>query len=75
MLTFGIWCGIFIPAYGAIQSYTVDSATLHLWHLDDMVQSQAVMAATNNTFLMIAVAITAIAAANWLAPRTQQQKH
>jgi DHA2 family multidrug resistance protein len=38
-------------------------------NLSDMVQSQAVMLATNHVFFLLAVTLAAVAAGVWLSPR------
>jgi len=47
------------------------SATQALQSLSDTVQSQAVMVATNQVFLALAVIIAAVAAGVWLSPRAK----
>ena len=45
------------------------SAVQALQNLSDMVQSQAVMLATNHVFFLLAITLAAVAAGVWLSPR------
>jgi DHA2 family multidrug resistance protein len=45
-----------------------------LWHLDEMVQSQAVMLATNDTYLTIAGILVVIALGIWFAPQARSYR-